>query len=57
MPSSLASSSNVQSCGKEEVLPPGLRAGGLKLADEKKQELVLEEMSRQLIPFEIDERV
>ena len=46
----------ILSCTKEQGLPAGLRAGGFKLADEFKQEQILNEMNEMSIPFEIDER-
>ena len=44
------------SCSKEQELPAGLRAGGFKLADAKKQEMVLNRMAANSIPYKVDER-
>ncbi len=44
------------SCSKEQKLPAGLRAGGFNLADAKKQEMVLNRMAENSIPYKVDER-
>jgi len=44
------------SCSREQELPAGLRAGGFKLADAAKQEMVLKRMAESAIPYKIDER-
>ena len=47
---------SLYACAKDEGLPAGLRGGGFELADNTKHELALDEMSRQSIPFETNER-